>query len=221
MTRNEIVGKEVEDRFIVLLNKRHIYYEPLDQRRGRLPYTLKKIGGKRPDFIITGWHGKCAVDCKSIGPSSRLYNNLTVAVDDVEKLVRFQTFARIPVFLVFSNKAQYNFLTWFSIAADDVEGCIKKHESDGKEFFAIPISKCRRIDSQRDSPLKLFYTSNRSGKHTYPRRYANSGRVWWQADNRLLIKSYNDHMSMQEIASILNRSKGAVRSQLKKLGVIG
>lgn len=61
------------------------------------------------------------------------------------------------------------------------------------------------------------YKSNEESKSS---PYDNSGQPWSYEDEMTLIKMYNNKCSADEMSEALKRTKGGVKSRLKKLGFI-
>jgi hypothetical protein len=99
---------------------------------------------------------------------------------------------------------------------------VKRNGEDGSLFlgcsaFAHEIEVCLwKHDLRRSMPVVLDYERFESAEMGVNGK-KRSGESWDEVEDQLLIKRYQEGMSIKDLASQHSRSVGAVRSRLKKL----
>lgn len=107
------------------------------------------------------------------------------------------------------------------------KGYMVSFEADNRKLVKIGISfstETRTIEdweyrvldkvSTPQTPKKAYTLEEKRKEH------GNAYLPWEKVADDILINFYNEGKTIKEIAEILERSKGAIQSRLKKLGII-
>ncbi len=110
----------------------------------------------------------------------------------------------------------------------DDKGYMVPFEADGRKLVKIGISfstetrtveewdfKIVEKEPQPSSTHKKAYTMEEKRQE-----HGNAYLPWEEKADEILVNFYNEGKSIKEIAEIMERSYGAIRSRLKKLGII-
>lgn len=111
----------------------------------------------------------------------------------------------------------------------DDKGYMVPFKADERKLVKIGISFSTETRTIQDWDFKVIEKKSQlfsSHKKAYTmdskrEEHGNAYLPWEEKADKILVKFYNEGKKIKEIAEIMERSDGAIRSRLKKLGIIG
>lgn len=114
-----------------------------------------------------------------------------------------------------------------ALAQIDEKGYMVPFEADERKLVKIGISFSTETRTIEDWEYRVLdkASTNPTHKKAYSveekrKEHGNAYLPWEKEADDILIKFYNEGKKIKEIAEIMERSRGAIYSRLKKLGII-
>ena len=113
------------------------------------------------------------------------------------------------------------------LAQIDEKGYMVSFEADERKLVKIGISFSTETRTIEDWEYRVLdkVPTPQTPKKAYTleekrKEHGNAYLPWEKVADDILINFYNEGKTIKEIAEIMERSKGAIQSRLKKLGII-
>ena len=149
------------------------------------------------------------------------------ANDEYIRFAFITSFTKFSPHTIFVFEIKINKPAKEALAQIDEKGYMVPFEADERKLVKIGISFSTETRTIEDWEYRVL--DKASTKPTHKKAYSveekrkehgNAYLPWEKEADDILVKFYNEGKKIKEIAEIMERSRGAIYSRLKKLGII-